>query len=169
MGIADLVMGSAEPADSFRRRLSFSPHAVELFRRRPRTPSTVHGPGPDLDAPERPRPSKEAGDRIGLAIAPVVAQRHLRGDGLEQGVLWRSDDSGEHWSLVTRTRRWMSGHSILVYRVDPRNPDHIRRCLNNLMESRMAARISARPPKETRRPSHHLDRSRRQRPHHPRQ
>ncbi len=54
-----------------------------------------------------------------------------------EGVLWRSDDSGDHWSVVSKdeevdVRPFYFSHIA----VDPRNADHILALSNNLMESK---------------------------------
>ncbi len=75
--------------------------------------------------------------RIGLAIAPsqpssVYAMIEAKG-----GMLWRSDDAGAHWKMV-------SDDSIVDQRpfyfshveVDPKNPDHVYAVSNDLAESK---------------------------------
>ncbi len=57
--------------------------------------------------------------------------------GSNEGVLWRSDDSGEHWSLASKdeeadVRPFYFSHIA----VDPTNTDHLWALSNNLMESK---------------------------------
>ncbi len=80
-------------------------------------------------------PEKPVG-RIGLAIAPSSHHVVYAVMGSNEGVLWRSDDSGGHWSLVSKdeevdARPFYFSHLA----VDPRNPDHVLALSNNFMES----------------------------------
>jgi photosystem II stability/assembly factor-like uncharacterized protein len=75
--------------------------------------------------------------RIGLAIAPSEANVVYAVMGSDEGVLWRSDDAGEHWSLVSRdqevdVRPFYFSHIA----VDPKDPGHVLALSNNLMESK---------------------------------
>ncbi len=80
---------------------------------------------------------KQAVGRIGLAIAPGSPGVVYAVIGSNEGVLWRSDDTGDHWSLVSKdpevdVRPFYFSHIA----VDPRNSDHILALANNLMESK---------------------------------
>ncbi len=76
--------------------------------------------------------------RIGLAVAPsdpniVYAVMGTR----KEGVLWRSDDAGRHWTMVSDdhevdVRPFYFSHIA----VDPQNPDHVFALSMYLMESR---------------------------------
>jgi photosystem II stability/assembly factor-like uncharacterized protein len=75
--------------------------------------------------------------RIGLAIAPSEPNIVYAVMGSDEGVLWRSDDSGEHWDLVSRNeevdvRPFYFSHIA----VDPKDPNHIIALSNDLMESK---------------------------------
>ncbi|MFP5230936.1 MAG: VPS10 domain-containing protein [Acidobacteriota bacterium] len=75
--------------------------------------------------------------RIGLAIAPSDPNVVYGVMGSNEGVLWRSHDAGEHWTLVSRdeevdVRPFYFSHLA----VDPENPDHVLALSNNLMESK---------------------------------
>ncbi|HTV04364.1 MAG TPA: hypothetical protein VME86_03275 [Acidobacteriaceae bacterium] len=74
--------------------------------------------------------------RIGLAVAPSEANVVYAVMGSNEGVLWRSDDEGEHWTLVSKNqevdvRPFYFSHIA----VDPKNPDHVFALSNDLMES----------------------------------
>ena len=65
-------------------------------------------------------------ERIGLAIAPSSPNVLYAVIGTKQGVVWRSDDSGAHWRMVSTyqgadSRPFYFSHIA----VDPRNPDHV--------------------------------------------
>jgi photosystem II stability/assembly factor-like uncharacterized protein len=138
VGIADLVMDPQNPQVLYA--------AAYRFRRQPWTYS---GGGPE-DAiyksfdqgqtwkrlsghglPEKPVA------RIGLAIAPSSPSTVYATMGSTEGVLWRSDDAGEHWSLVSKDEE-VNVRPFYFSRieVDPRNPDHIFALSNNLLESK---------------------------------
>jgi photosystem II stability/assembly factor-like uncharacterized protein len=142
VGVADLAMDPQNPQVLFA--------AAYHFRR---TPWSYSDGGPD-DAiyksgdqgqtwkrlsghglPEEPVA------RIGLAIAPSSPNVIYATMGSNEGVLWRSDDSGEHWMLVSRdeeanVRPFYFSHLA----VDPHNPEHIFALSNNLMESKDGGR-----------------------------
>jgi photosystem II stability/assembly factor-like uncharacterized protein len=74
--------------------------------------------------------------RIGLAIAPSAPDVVYAVIGSNDGVLWRSDDAGDHWTLVSKSqevdaRPFYFSHLV----VDPKNPDHVFALSNELMES----------------------------------
>ncbi|HUY82739.1 MAG TPA: hypothetical protein VMU92_13515 [Acidobacteriaceae bacterium] len=74
--------------------------------------------------------------RIGLAIAPSEPNVVYAVMGSNEGVLWRSDDSGKHWALVSKNqevdvRAFYFSHIA----VDPKNPNHVIALSNNMMES----------------------------------
>ena len=75
--------------------------------------------------------------RIGLAIAPSEPNIVYAVMGSDEGVLWRSDDAGEHWSAVSKdqevdVRPFYFSHIA----VDPKDPSHVLALSNNLMESK---------------------------------
>ena len=75
--------------------------------------------------------------RIGLAVAPSDSRRVYALIQSKQGLLWRSDDGGEHW-------RMMSGDTLIDQRpfymsrleVDPSNRDHVYFASEDLVETR---------------------------------
>jgi photosystem II stability/assembly factor-like uncharacterized protein len=74
--------------------------------------------------------------RIGLAIAPSQPNVVYAVMGSNEGVLWRSDDGGKHWTLVSKNqevdvRPFYFSHIA----VDPKNPNHVFALSNDLMES----------------------------------
>ncbi|MGB7135429.1 MAG: glycosyl hydrolase, partial [Acidobacteriaceae bacterium] len=75
--------------------------------------------------------------RIGLAIAPSSPNIVYAVIGSDEGVLWRSDDSGEHWDMVSKdqevdARPFYFSHLA----VDPTDPNHIIALSNNIEESK---------------------------------
>jgi photosystem II stability/assembly factor-like uncharacterized protein len=74
--------------------------------------------------------------RIGLAIAPSAPNVVYAVMGSNEGVLWRSDDGGDHWTLVSKdqevdVRAFYFSHIA----VDPKNANHVFALSNDLMES----------------------------------
>ena len=75
--------------------------------------------------------------RIGLAVAPADSNRVYALVQSRRGLLWRSDDAGAHWRL-------MSSDTIVDQRpfymsrleVDPTNRDHVFFASENLIETR---------------------------------
>ena len=70
-------------------------------------------------------PSGSVG-RIGMAVAPSDPQVVYAVMGSHQGVLWRSNDGGTHWQLVSKdqavdARPFYFSHIA----VDPKNPEHL--------------------------------------------
>jgi photosystem II stability/assembly factor-like uncharacterized protein len=65
--------------------------------------------------------------RIGVGIAPSNSKRMFATvDSRENGGLYRSDDAGESWSLMSKDRRlWGRGSDFAEVRVHPQNPDVI--------------------------------------------
>jgi photosystem II stability/assembly factor-like uncharacterized protein len=63
--------------------------------------------------------------RIGLGISNSHSKRMFATvDAREQGGIYRSDDAGENWKLVTTDRRiWGRGSDFAEIRVHPKNPD----------------------------------------------
>ncbi len=137
VGIADLAMNPENPQVLFA--------AAYHFRR---TPWSYTDGGPEdaiyrsIDGgttwqrlsghglPEKPV------TRIGLAIAPSEPNIVYAVMGSDEGVLWRSDDSGQHWDLVSKdqevdVRPFYFSHIA----VDPKNADHILALSNDLEES----------------------------------
>lgn len=71
-------------------------------------------------------PTAEQGlGRIGVAIAPSNSKRmYATVDSRQNGGIYRSDDAGESWSLVTGDRRlWGRGSDFAEIKVHPKNPD----------------------------------------------
>ncbi len=75
--------------------------------------------------------------RIGLAIAPSEPDVVYAVMGSTEGVLWRSDDSGDHWSLVSKNEEVDSRPFYFSHiAVDAKNPDHVIALSNLMMESK---------------------------------
>ncbi len=75
--------------------------------------------------------------RIGLGIAPSSPRTVYAVMGSTEGVLWRSDDGGDHWSLISKDEEAnVRPFYFSRIEVDPRNPEHIFALSNNLMESK---------------------------------
>jgi len=75
--------------------------------------------------------------RIGLAIAPSNPRRVYALIESADGILWRSDDAGETWALMTKNtlvdqRPFYFSH----LRVDPTDPDHVYGVSEMLSESK---------------------------------
>jgi photosystem II stability/assembly factor-like uncharacterized protein len=137
VGIADLAMNPKNPQVLFAAAYSFR-----------RTPWSYSGGGPEdaiyksIDGgttwqrlsghglPEKPV------TRIGLAVAPSQPNIVYAVMGSNEGVLWRSDDSGEHWDLVSKDQEADSRPFYFSHiAVDPKNPDHVLALSNDLEES----------------------------------
>jgi photosystem II stability/assembly factor-like uncharacterized protein len=74
--------------------------------------------------------------RIGLAIAASSPNVVYAVMGSNQGVLWRSDDYGEHWTLVSKNQEVDSRPFYFSHiAVDPTDADRIFAISNNLLES----------------------------------
>ncbi|MDE2480694.1 MAG: hypothetical protein KGN02_00715 [bacterium] len=75
--------------------------------------------------------------RIGLAVAPSDSKRVYAIIEAKGGILWRSDDAGAHWKM-------MSNDTLVDQRpfyfthinVDPKNPDHVYAVSEMLAESK---------------------------------
>lgn len=63
--------------------------------------------------------------RIGVAVAPTDSKRlYATVDAGEKGGVYRSDDGGEHWYLLTKDERyWGRGSDFAEITVDPHNED----------------------------------------------
>jgi len=75
--------------------------------------------------------------RIGLAVAPSDPNRVYALIESKDGILWRSDDAGASWKLMTKNtlvdqRPFYFSH----LRVDPSNPDHLYGVSEQLSESK---------------------------------
>jgi photosystem II stability/assembly factor-like uncharacterized protein len=74
--------------------------------------------------------------RIGLAVAPSSPNVVYAVMGSNEGVLWRSDDAGGHWTLVSKNQEVDSRPFYFSHlAVDTKNPDHVFAISNNLEES----------------------------------
>lgn len=74
--------------------------------------------------------------RIGLAIAPSSPNIVYAVMGSDEGVLWRSDDSGEHWDMVSKDQEVDSRPFYFSHlAVDPKDPNHIIALSNDIEES----------------------------------
>ncbi|HVA58111.1 MAG TPA: hypothetical protein VNF92_09495 [Gemmatimonadaceae bacterium] len=74
--------------------------------------------------------------RIGLAVAPSEHNRVYAVIGSTEGVVWRSDDAGANWTMVSKdqeadVRAFYFSHVA----VDPRNPEHVFTLSMFLMDS----------------------------------
>jgi len=74
--------------------------------------------------------------RIGVAVAPSDPKRVYALIQSSQGSLWRSDDGGDHWRLMTRDT-YVNQRPFYMSRleVDPKNPDHLFFLSEDLVES----------------------------------
>ena len=63
--------------------------------------------------------------RIGFCIAPSDSKRmYATVDAREKGGIYRSDDGGANWRLITEDRRlWGRGGDFAEVKADPKNPD----------------------------------------------
>jgi photosystem II stability/assembly factor-like uncharacterized protein len=71
-------------------------------------------------------PAVEQGlGRIGFCISPSNSNRlYATVDATEQGGIYRSDDAGATWQLMSSdTRLWGRGNDFAEIKTDPRNPD----------------------------------------------
>lgn len=137
VGIADLAMDPRNPdivlAATYRYR---------------RTPWSYSGGGPE-DAIYKSTdggltwkrlsgnglPSKPVA-RIGLAIAPSEPNIVYAVMGSNEGVVWRSDDQGEHWTLVGKDQEADARPFYFSHlEVDPRDPNHVFAISNDLLET----------------------------------
>ncbi|MBV8082768.1 MAG: glycosyl hydrolase, partial [Candidatus Eremiobacteraeota bacterium] len=99
-------------------------------------------------------PSGDTG-RIGIAVAPNHPSRVYALIQSKLGVLWRSDDGGDHWRL-------MSSDTLLNQRpfyfsrliVDPTNQDHVIFLSQYVIESRDGGRTYKRIAKPTHEDNH---------------
>ena len=74
--------------------------------------------------------------RVGLAIAPSEHDRVYAAIGSSEGVIWRSDDAGANWTMVSddqeaNVRSFYFSHVA----VDPTNPEHVFTLSMFLMDS----------------------------------
>jgi photosystem II stability/assembly factor-like uncharacterized protein len=137
VGISDLAMNPKNPLILFAGTYAFR-----------RTPWGYSGGGPQ-DAIYRSidggstwqrlsghgLPTKPV-TRIGLAIAPSMTNRIYAVIGSTEGVLWRSDDNGDHWTLVSKDQEVDSRPFYFSHiAVDPKNPDKVFALSNDFEES----------------------------------
>jgi photosystem II stability/assembly factor-like uncharacterized protein len=79
--------------------------------------------------------------RIGLAVAPTDPRRVYAIVDARQGGLYRSDDAGATWTLVSAERRiWERGWYFCKVTVDPRNADTVYVSNTSLYRSTNAGR-----------------------------
>ncbi|MDE3151786.1 MAG: hypothetical protein KGL93_06015, partial [Gemmatimonadota bacterium] len=74
--------------------------------------------------------------RVGLAVAPSEHDRVYAAIGSSEGAIWRSDDAGENWQMVSddqeaNVRSFYFSHVA----VDPTNPEHVFTLSMFLMDS----------------------------------
>ncbi len=75
-------------------------------------------------------------NRIGLAVAPSEHDRVYAAIGSNQGVIWRSDDAGAHWTMVSDNEEAdVRGFYFSHVAVDPTNPEHVFALSMYLMDS----------------------------------
>jgi photosystem II stability/assembly factor-like uncharacterized protein len=74
--------------------------------------------------------------RIGIAVAPSRPQRVYALIQSRQGVLWRSDDAGAHWRLLTKDTL-VNQRPFYMSRlaVDPTDPNHVFFSSEDLIET----------------------------------
>jgi photosystem II stability/assembly factor-like uncharacterized protein len=79
---------------------------------------------------------KDPVGRIGLAVAPSAPNTVYAVMGSNEGVVWRSDDAGEHWNLVSKDQE-ADARPFYFSRiaVDPKTAEHLFALSNDLMES----------------------------------
>lgn len=74
--------------------------------------------------------------RIGLAIAASAPNVVYAVMGSNEGVLWRSDDEGEHWAPVSKDQEVDARPFYFSHiEVDPKDSNHVFAISNNLLES----------------------------------
>lgn len=108
-----------------------------------------HGPAARIDGPPAPTdggvtwkrlsgnglPAKPVA-RIGLAIAASDANVVYAVMGSNEGVVWRSDDQGEHWTLVGKDQEADARPFYFSHlEVDPNDPNHVFAISNDLLET----------------------------------
>ncbi len=75
--------------------------------------------------------------RIGLAVAPSDSRRVYALIQSQRGLLWRSDDGGAHWRLLSRdTLIDQRPFYMSRLEVDPSNENHVFLASENLIETR---------------------------------
>ncbi|MEO6835832.1 MAG: hypothetical protein ABI231_08000, partial [Candidatus Tumulicola sp.] len=74
--------------------------------------------------------------RIGVAVAPSDPQRVYALIQSQAGLLWRSDDGGTHWTMMSRDTL-IDQRPFYMSRlaVDPRKPNHVFFASENLLET----------------------------------
>jgi photosystem II stability/assembly factor-like uncharacterized protein len=79
---------------------------------------------------------KDPVGRIGLAVAPSSPNIVYAVIGSNEGVVWRSDDSGDHWTMISKDQE-ADARPFYFSRlaVDPKTPEHVFALSNDLMES----------------------------------
>jgi photosystem II stability/assembly factor-like uncharacterized protein len=75
-------------------------------------------------------------ERIGLAIAASEPNVVYAVMGSNEGVVWRSDDQGEHWALVSKDQEVDARPLYFSHlEVDPKDPNHVFAISNDLLET----------------------------------
>ncbi|HET7207565.1 MAG TPA: hypothetical protein VFI95_13390 [Terriglobales bacterium] len=79
---------------------------------------------------------KDPVGRIGVAVAPSNPNIVYAVMGSNEGVVWRTNDAGEHWNLVSKDQE-ADARPFYFSRiaVDPKTPEHLFALSNELMES----------------------------------
>jgi photosystem II stability/assembly factor-like uncharacterized protein len=137
-GISDLVLDRAHPNVAYA--------GVYEFRRKPWT-FTSGGPQDGIykstDGGATWRKLTGGGlppgimGRIGLAVAPSDSRRVYALIQSQAGLLWRSDDAGAHWRMMSRdTLIDQRPFYMSRLEVDPSNRDHVFFASENLVETR---------------------------------
>ena len=102
-GASDVAMDSAESERHLHGHLAVSTPAVDVYERRRRKTDSTSRP----TAARRGRNSPDTGcrpespGRIGLAVAPSDGNRVYALIESKDGILWRSDDGGDDWKMVS--------------------------------------------------------------------
>ena len=74
--------------------------------------------------------------RIGLAIAASEPNVVYAVMGSNEGVVWRSDDQGETWTLVSKDQEVDARPFYFSHlEVDPKDPNHVFAISNDLLET----------------------------------
>ncbi len=110
-----------------RRNLEVSTPPVDLRQRRPRRRALpLRRRRRDLDAAFRPRSAGRSDGRIGIAVAPSDGNRVYAAIESTEGVLWRSDDGGANWTMVSKDSLVNARPFYFTHvEVDPKDPNRV--------------------------------------------